>query len=279
MKYIVSILIALILSVSGVFADTSISLSLNDGEKTVGAPFEAHVVIEYENGDQLGEIFLDGLDNFTLVGEAREDTQNFAPSGAVNIIKISLALIPIQAGDIDLGPVTLYVGEKTIESSKSTILVKDGIVDTSTQYTPISSIYFQDKAFKVSTLKALTVLLVIVGTVIFLVMFWVYRRNLEMRKYGYVQVLYSLDAQADSKKAPKKFYTDIYNLFRSYLQYEKKTGFGGKNMKDMKNKLSKKEFDILDLVYNVEYNRSKDSPKYRKKILKALHKYFDKNIV
>gem|GEM_PF-5378975 len=47
----------------------------------------------------------------------------------------------------------------------------------------------------------------------------------------------------------------------------------------MKSKLSKKEFDILDLVYNVEYNRGKDSPKYRKKILKELHEYFDKNIV
>gem|GEM_PF-4153322 len=73
-----------------------------------------------------------------------------------------------------------------------------------------------------STLKALTVLLSIIGAVIFLVMFWVYRKNLEMRKYGYVQVLYSLDAQADSKKAPKKFYTDIYNLFKSYLKNEKK---------------------------------------------------------
>jgi hypothetical protein len=47
----------------------------------------------------------------------------------------------------------------------------------------------------------------------------------------------------------------------------------------MQQKISKQEFDILDLVYNVEYNRSKDSPKYRKKILKELHKYFNKNIV
>ena len=261
------------------FAEASVSLGVVPQETDGQNPVRAEVVIKY--GDEnLWDIYIDGLDNFTLISENRSDSQWFSASGSVNIIAISLDLLPKHSWTTYLWPVVLIVDGREVLSQVQAISVNENSSQQNTkQYTAISSVYFQDRAFKVSTLKSLTVLFVIIWIVVFLAMFWMYRKNLEIRKYWYIQVLHSLDAQAFSKKAPKQFYTDLYNLFHSYLKHEKKTAFGWKNIKDMKQKLSKKEFDILDLVYNIDYNRSKDSPKYRRKLLKELHKYFDKNIV
>ncbi len=260
------------------FADVDVSLNTPSSDIVLWVPFTAQVVITYGD-DDLWEIYMDNLDNFSLIWEDRSDSQWFTASWVVNIVSISLELVWKQLWQSDLGPVLLKANGKQMQTLEKQInIVAAAENQVLKKYTPISSIYFKNREFDIQTLKNVTVLFTIFSVLLVAIMYGIHRQNVARRKLKYMQVLNHLETKIKSKNATE-FYTQVYDLFISYIKNEKKKWFTASSLKEVKKRLSKKEYDILDLVYNVKHNVSKDSPKYRKQILKKFHKYFDKNIV
>jgi len=289
------------------FAASKVSLEVNGKDFDINDPIQLQATII---SDGAGDITIEGIANlswFQVVG--RNQSQSYQNINGKSSAKIQLtySLKATKKGEYELWPLVLSEGTGKLLSNTVKIKVTWeqiflGNVNTLQKNTTPPSTkpivtstknqVQQERFEEIKDIKKnmsipflryrLSFLVIIFAWVATYLYFYKSKKKEEIEKIeeqkkiiipkkeiNYQKMIKEVEKEyLEAKK--ETFYLKLWNVFRFYISQEIDTSFKTKTLKEAKDDLDKKHYEVLKRLYYPEYNIQKDTQKERKYLIKEL---------